>query len=277
MQNVDAPCHASGQIIKTSSGGSRSFQGFMVRSHYILASCITHPATHVTRHTSLTSHHINNHKPPLNITASSRFKPLPDTDAEGITARLARLVDASHNSEPELKGFLPLGDSSTLVTACSEENPAIWALNIDLQSTMKADLPFRDKTLSSSNVLKLVFYGPHARDSCKIWDAAIHRVAHFASVKWTQWEMKVRFLLIHLGENWSTDAELAAVIQRDGETVVRAFSHAESETPSLLSSSVAFNVSITSICFAMRLLFAHRNCVDRYVAKRSGRVGGHRG
>ena len=188
---------------------------------------ISYHTSHLTRHTSHVKHHtshfthhtshITRHIPSLNMTASSRFKPSSDTDAEGLASRLARLVDSSHNSEPELKGFLPLGDSSTLVTACSEEKPAIWTLNIDLQSSLKADLPFREKTVSSSNVLKLLFYGPHARDSCKIWDAAIHRVAHFASVKWAQWELKVRFLLIKLGENWSTGPELAGLVQRDGE------------------------------------------------------------
>ncbi len=156
--------------------------------------------------------HITWHK--LRLTVSFLRFDAPGEDSAGMSSLLAKLSD---NSEPQLKGFLPLGDSSSLITSCAEEKTSIWTLSVDLQTSLKADLPLTDKTVSSSNTLKLFYYGPHARDSCKIWDAAIHRVAHFASMRWSKWECNVRQQLLQSGENWETNAELAALMQGDSK------------------------------------------------------------
>lgn len=166
-----------------------------------------------------------------------------DSAGAGLSSLLAKLSD---KSEPQLKGFLPLGDSSSLVTSCAEEKTSIWTLSVDLQSSLKADLPFLDKTVSSSNTLKLFFYGPHARDSCKIWDAAIHRVAHFASMRWSKWECKVRLLLVQSGENWETNAALVALMQGDSKLVLECM---QFNSGIDLAAVCSLGVSDVSICF----------------------------
>ena len=83
-----------------------------------------------------------------------------------ITLRF--LPDDSHKSE--LKGFLPLGDSElSLVSACTEEPTAAWSLSLRLQSSAKAHMVLDGKTVTSSSDLKLLFYGPHARETFKVF------------------------------------------------------------------------------------------------------------
>ena len=112
-----------------------------------------------------------------------------------------------------MKGFLLLGDFVSLVTTCVEDKTAAWALNLNLQSSFKVEIASGAAAVSSSNDLKLLFYGPHARDSCKVthasafqfrksalflsqtlvfffalqvWDAVIHRVAQVAAMRWSR-------------------------------------------------------------------------------------------
>ena len=71
-----------------------------------------------------------------------------------------------------MKGFLLLGDFVSLVTTCVEDKTAAWALNLNLQSSFKVEIASGAAAVSSSNDLKLLFYGPHARDSCKVTHAS---------------------------------------------------------------------------------------------------------
>jgi hypothetical protein len=54
------------------------------------------------------------------------------------------------------------------ISSCKEEKNAAWSLNLNLQSSFRIEQTFGSKLLTNSNCLKLLFYGPHARDSCKV-------------------------------------------------------------------------------------------------------------
>jgi hypothetical protein len=100
--------------------------------------------------------------------------------------------------KPGLKGFMLLGDFVSIVrlftfnfyqkanadnttmplilyqppylmrSSCVEEKTAAWALNLTLQSSFRVELTVGSLSVPNSNDLKLLFYGPHARDSCKV-------------------------------------------------------------------------------------------------------------
>ena len=96
------------------------------------------------------------------------------------------------------------------------------------------------RTVSSSNDLKLMFYGPHAREICKVilnsqfthtrtyiqnnnvyiesqvWDSAIRRVAQITGIRWSKWEQVVRRTMLQLGDSWATDPALTTLLRDDG-------------------------------------------------------------
>jgi hypothetical protein len=138
-----------------------------------------------------------------------RYDPAPDSP-----------VTSAVSSDHRLKGFLLFGETASVISSCDEIKDAAWALNLSLQSTLKVDMSLRDTTVFSSSDLRLLFYGPHARDSCKVWAATIHRVAQASCIKWGLWEKRVRALILSSGKDWLVNQELVRLMQSDGEVNV---------------------------------------------------------
>jgi hypothetical protein len=124
----------------------------------------TRHTPHVTRHTPLVTRHTphaTRHTP-----HATRHTPHATRHTSPLSLRFVPDVAL----EPELKGFLPLGDPDlSLVSTCTEEPNASWTLSLKLQSSARAYLVMNGRTVTSSGDLKLMFNGPHAREICKVF------------------------------------------------------------------------------------------------------------